>query len=151
MRLSARADYAVRAVVEIAARDEDVTSAHLVAEAQQIPERYLTGILVELRRSGIVASQRGMAGGYRLGRPAADITIADVIRAVEGPLAGIRGMRPEHVEHHGSAVALPELWVALRASIRSVLEQVSVADVASGRLPAAVKRLAREPGAWERR
>ena len=133
MRVSAKVDYAIRAIVELAATappdtHELVTSERL-ATAQAIPPKFLESILLELRRAGLVSSQRGAEGGYRLGRPAAEITVADVIRAVEGPIATIRGSRPEDVTYEGSAVALRGVWVDLRAAMRGVLEQTTIADL----------------------
>ena len=108
-------------------------------------------VLAELRRARLVTSQRGIRGGYRLARSAASITLADVIRAIDGPLAGVRDAAPEDVAYTGAAASLRDVWVALRASMRTVLEAVTLADVATGRLPAAVRRRLRDPGAWSRR
>jgi Rrf2 family protein len=148
VRLSARADYAVRAAVELAVADPRPAKREQLAEAQQIPERFLGTILLDLKRAGIVATQRGTAGGYRLARSPRDITIADVIRAVDGPLANIRGERPERAQFEGSAVALRDVWIAVRASLRSVLEHVTLADVACGRLPEPLLALTRDADAW---
>lgn len=150
MQISARADYAVRALLELAAADE-VVKAEQLARAQDIPPKFLEGILGTLRRAGLVHSRRGAEGGYWLARPARDITIADVVRAVDGPLAGVRGQRPEAVSYAGAAEQLPQVWIAVRASLRQVLEHVSVADVAGQRLPANVRRLAADPQAWTTR
>ena len=152
MRTTAKADYAVRAAVELAAvgTGEPVKADH-IAEAQSIPLNFLENILAELRRAGIVESRRGAAGGYLLARPPDEISLADVIRAVEGPLANVRGMSPEALEYEGSAERLREVWVALRSSIRAVLEQVTLADVAKGELPPHVAELTREADAWLRR
>ena len=151
MRISAKADYAVRAAIELAATGDGPVSAERIAEAQSIPANFLENILLDLRRGGIVDSRRGAAGGYLLARPAEEISIADVIRAVEGPLANVRGISPDALEYGGSSTRLREVWVALRASVRSVLEQVTLADVASGELPEHVVELTREPDAWVRR
>jgi Rrf2 family protein len=148
VRLSARGDYAVRAVVELAAADGRLLTSDKIAEAQQIPAHFLTNILVALRRAQVVSSQRGTEGGYRLARPAPEISLADVIRAVEGPLAGVRGERPESLDYHGPAEPLRDVWIALRASIREVLEETSVDDVATGQLPESVRRRASVPDAW---
>lgn len=148
MRLSARVDYAVRAAAELAAAGTGPMTADQLAAAQQIPAKFLEGILTQLRRSGLVESQRGPAGGYRLARPAAEITMADVIRAVDGPLANVRGQRPENLDYIGTAAALQQVWVALRASERAVLEEVSLAHLVSGRLPLRVRRLTTEATAW---
>ena len=151
MRTTAKADYAVRAAVELAAAGDGPVSTERIAEAQGIPANFLENILVDLRRAGVVESRRGAAGGYLLARPAAEISIADVIRAVEGPLANVRGISPDALEYEGSAARLRDVWVALRASVRSVLEQVTLADVARGELPEHVLELTRGPYAWIRR
>ena len=150
MRTTAKADYAVRAAVELAAAGDLVTAEH-VAHAQQIPLNFLENILRDLRRAGIVESRRGQAGGYVLARPATQVTIADVIRAVEGPLANVRGLPPESLDYPGAAEKLRDVWVALRAGVRSVLEGVTLADVASGELPGLVEELTRDDDAWARR
>src|SRR3954463_12442060 len=150
MRTTAKADYAVRAAVELAAAGELVT-AEQVAQAQGIPVNFLENILRDLRRVGVVESRRGQQGGYALARPAEEISIADVIRAVEGPLANVRGHPPEELEYVGSSAKLRDVWVALRANVRNVLEQVTLADVARGELPAHVEELTRDADAWVRR
>jgi Rrf2 family protein len=150
VRTTAKADYAVRAAVELAAAGDLATAEH-IAQAQQIPLNFLENILRDLRRAGIVDSRRGQAGGYVLARPATEITIADVIRAVEGPLANVRGLPPESLDYPGSAEKLRDVWVALRAGVRSVLEGVTLADVASGELPGPVEALTRDDDAWLRR
>ena len=152
MRTTAKADYAVRAAVELAAVGTgDPVKAEQIAEAQSIPLNFLENILAELRRGGIVESRRGAAGGYLLARPAEEITLADVIRAVEGPLANVRGISPDLLEYEGSAERLRDVWVALRASVRVVLEQVTLADVAKGELPPHIAELTQSPDAWLRR
>ncbi len=152
MRITAKADYAVRAMVELAAAGpEGFTKGDAIATGQAIPVKFLENILGDLRHAGLVRSQRGADGGYRLGRPAAEITVADVIRAVEGPRASIRGQRPEEVPYLGAAEPLQQVWIALRASLRGVLEVTTLADIASGELPAAVAELARSPEAWTTR
>jgi Rrf2 family protein len=149
MRISAKADYAVRAAVELAAAaDEKPVKAERIATAQGIPLNFLENILGELRHAGIVRSHRGAEGGFRLAKPAEQITIADVIRAVEGPLASVRGGPPEQTEYGGASAALPRVWIAVRANLRSVVERVTVADVAAGRLPKAIDKLAEDPEAW---
>jgi Rrf2 family protein len=150
MRISAKADYAVRAAVELAAAtgDEKQVKAERIATAQGIPLNFLENILGELRHAGIVRSHRGADGGFRLAKPASEITIADVIRAVEGPLASVRGGPPEQAEYGGASAALPRVWIAVRANLRSVVERVTVADVAGGRLPKAIDKLAEDPEAW---
>jgi Rrf2 family protein len=150
VRTTAKADYAVRAAVELAAAGDMVTAEQL-AQAQSIPVNFLENILRDLRRAGLVESRRGQQGGYLLARPAEEISIADVIRAVEGPLANVRGLSPDQLEYEGSAAKLRDVWVALRASVRNVLEQVSLADVARGELPPHVDELTRDADAWARR
>ena len=150
MRTTAKADYAVRAAIELAAAGELVTADH-IAQAQAIPVNFLENILRDLRRGGIVDSRRGQQGGYTLARPAAEISVADVIRAVEGPLANVRGHPPEDLEYDGSAAKLRDVWVALRASVRSVLERVTLADLARGELPPEIALLTSDADAWVRR
>ncbi|MBU6535887.1 RrF2 family transcriptional regulator [Streptomyces sp. NPDC057245] len=150
MRISARADYAVRAVLELAVRQQDCpVRAEDVAAAQDIPHKFLEGILADLRRAGVVGSRRGGGGGYRLARDASAITVADVIRAVDGPIVSVRGERPTSLVYTGTAGPLLPLWVALRANVRRILEGVTVADLAADALPAPVRDLAAEPAAWE--
>ncbi|MGA3487905.1 RrF2 family transcriptional regulator [Micromonosporaceae bacterium DT55] len=155
MRLSARVDYALRATAELAAAvgdDPNVkvrpVTAEQIARAQQIPPKFLESILLQLRQGGVVYAQRGPEGGYWLARPAAEITLAEVIRVIDGPLAHVRGRRPEELEYTGAAQALQEVWIALRASEREILEMVTVADVASGALPERITSLAADPRAW---
>jgi Rrf2 family protein len=136
--------------VELAAAGELVTAEH-IAKAQGIPVNFLENILRDLRRAGVVESRRGQQGGYALARPADETSVADVIRAVEGPLANVRGLPPEELEYVGSAAKLRDVWVALRASVRSVLEQVTLADLARGELPERVEALTRDADAWVRR
>lgn len=150
MRTTAKADYAVRAAVELASAG-DLLTAEQIAQAQSIPVNFLENILRDLRRAGIVESRRGQAGGYVLARPADEISVADVIRGVEGPLADVRGQAPEALAYPGAAETLRDVWVALRASVRAVLEQVTLADVARGELPQHVEELTRDAGAWSRR
>ena len=148
MRISARADYAVRATIAIARAGEAVISAAAVAEAQGIPGSFLEGILTSLRRAGIVTSRRGAAGGNRLALPATTVSVADVIRAVDGPLVYVRDARPSDVDYAQEQEALAALWVALRANVRAVLEATTIADLAAGSLPESVQALADEPRAW---
>jgi Rrf2 family protein len=149
MRISAKADYAVRAAVELAAGGNDKPiKAERIATAQNIPLNFLENILGELRHSGIVRSQRGAEGGFRLAKAPDQISIADVIRAVEGPLASVRGGPPEEISYPGNSAALPRVWIAVRANLRKVVENVTVADVAEGKLPATIDRLAEDPEAW---
>ena len=147
MQISARADYAVRAMIALAAAGTTV-KAEVLAADQGLPRKFLEAILADLRRSGLVMSQRGPEGGHRLARPAQDISVADIMRAVEGPLAAVRGKRPEDSSYDGVAEPLQTVWVAVRASLRSVLDETSLADIASGSLPAHVRRLAEVPDAW---
>jgi Rrf2 family protein len=150
MRISARADYAVRAAAELAAAPDGrpVKGEHL-ASAQGIPPKFLENILADLRNAGLVRTRRGAEGGYALTRPAEEISVADVMRAVEGPLAAVQGVRPESLHYTGAAARLPEVWVALRANLRAVLEHVSLADLAAGALPASVTDLAAAADAWQ--
>jgi Rrf2 family protein len=148
VRVSAKSDYAIRAAVELAAAGEGPTKGERIAQAQEIPSNFLENILADLRNAGIVASRRGAEGGYWLARPADEISLADVIRAVDGPLANVRGVRSEQITYAGSAVPLRDVWVAVRASLRSVLENVTLADLASGELPEPVRTLAADPDAW---
>jgi len=150
MRTTAKADYAVRAAVELAAAG-GMVNGDQIAQAQGIPLNFLENILRDLRRAGIVESRRGQAGGYILARPAEEVSVADVIRAVEGPLANVRGEAPEALEYPGAADKLRDVWIALRANIRAVLEQVTLADLASGELPPHVAELTRDADAWVRR
>jgi Rrf2 family protein len=148
MRLSARVDYALRATLELAAAAEPPVPREDIARAQGIPGKFLEAILRDLRGAGIVRSQRGAVGGYRLAREADEITLADVIRAVDGELANVRGERPEDLEYEGTAAALQEVWIALRASERAVLESVTLANVIAGDLPEEVRRWTARPEAW---
>jgi Rrf2 family protein len=148
VRVSAKADYAIRAGVELAAAGDGPTKGDRIAQAQSIPPNFLENILVDLRNAGLVASRRGADGGYWLARPADEISLADVIRAVDGPLANVRGIRSEQLEYEGSAARLRDVWVAVRASLRGVLENVTLADLARGELPEDVQALAADPDAW---
>ena len=149
MRVSAKTDYALRAAVELAASDDGTpVKGERLATSQSIPLRFLENILLQLRHAGIVESRRGADGGYRLARPAAEITLADVIRAIDGPLAGVSGARPETLDFKGRSEPLRDVWVAVRASLRSVLEHVTLADVAANELPDSVRALVAEQDAW---
>jgi Rrf2 family protein len=149
MRISAKADYAVRATVELAAAtDEKPVKAERIASAQDIPLNFLENILGELRHAGIVRSHRGADGGFRLAKAPEDINVADIIRAVEGPLASVRGGPPEDTAYAGAAEQLPRVWIAVRANLRKVVEHVTVADIASGELPSSIDKLAEDPEAW---
>jgi Rrf2 family protein len=152
MHVTAKADYAVRAIVELAgSSQQSPRKVDDVAQAQRIPVSFLENILTQLRSSGIVRSQRGPEGGYWLAQPADELSLATVIRAVEGPLVGVRGQRPEEIEYVGSAESLQQVWIALRANLRKVLEHVTIADVAAGSLPDDVMALTREEQAWQTR
>lgn len=152
MHVTAKADYAVRAVVELAGSGPEAPrKVDDVAQAQAIPVSFLENILTQLRSTGIVRSQRGPEGGYWLARPADELSLAQVIRAVEGPLVGVRGQRPEEVRYTGSAEALQPVWIALRVNLRAVLENVTVDQIASNKLPRGVLALTREDEAWETR
>ena len=152
MHVTAKADYAVRAVVELASSSQDSPrKVDEVAQAQGIPVSFLENILTQLRSAGIVRSQRGPEGGYWLAKPAEEVNLAQIIRACEGPLVVVRGQRPEEIEYVGSAESLQQVWVALRANLRKVLEHVTVAEVAAGKLPKDVLALTRQDEAWQTR
>jgi Rrf2 family protein len=148
VHISAKVDYAVRALLALAATGGGAVPAEALATTQELPRQFLQNILNQLRRAELVTSQRGSEGGYRLARPASDISLADIMRAVEGPLAEVRGDRPEAAIYKGSAEHLQEVWVAVRASLRLVLENVTLADVVSGDLPPEVKSLTTDPDSW---
>jgi Rrf2 family protein len=148
MRVSAKVDYAVRAAVELAAAESPPVKGDSIAQAQEIPLKFLENILGELRHAGLVRSQRGTEGGYWLARPAGEISIADVIRAVEGPLATVRGASAETLNYGGAAAPLGKLWVAVRANLRAVLETVTLADIARDDLPALVDQITSDPEVW---
>ena len=151
VKVTAKADYAVRAMLELATVDEGLTKGERIAQAQGIPLKFLENILIDLRHAGLVHAQRGAEGGYRLARGAADVTLGEVIRAVEGPLASVRGEPPESVTYNGAAENLQTVWVAVRASLRSVLDDLTLAEVVAGRLPQRVRKLTEQPDAWARR
>jgi Rrf2 family protein len=152
MHVTAKADYAIRAVVELAESSQQAPrKVDSVAQAQNIPVSFLENILTQLRSAGVVRSQRGPEGGYWLAQRPEDIDLAHVIRAVEGPLVGVRGQPPEEVDYVGSAESLKQVWIAVRANLRNVLEHVTVADVAAGRLPKDVIALTRAEEAWAAR
>jgi Rrf2 family protein len=151
--VTAKVDYAIRVLVELAARapDGSPVKGEQLATAQDIPLRYLENILGELRAAGIVASRRGAEGGYWLARPADEITLGEVIRELEGPLANVQGARPDSVEFPGAAKPLREVWVAARAGLRSVLDTTTLAHVVSGDLPDPVEQMLAQPGVWDAR
>ena len=151
MQISARADYALRALLTLAASDGGLVKGEVLAAAQDLPLRFLENILTDLRRAGLVTSRRGAEGGYQLARPANEMDVATVIRATDGPLAGVRGQRPEEVSYDGAAKHLQDVWIAVRVSLRQVLESVTLADIVSGNLPEIVRESGRVPGAWAER
>jgi Rrf2 family protein len=148
VRVSAKADYAVRAAAELAAAGEGPVKGERLAEAQDIPLQFLEHILLELKHHGIVRARRGAKGGYWLARPAAEVTIAEIVRAVEGPIAHVQSAPPEAIEYRGNAQHLQEVWIAVRASLRQVLEEVTLADLVSGEMPGIVGELVADPDAW---
>jgi Rrf2 family protein len=149
MRVSAKVDYALRAGAELAAAaNGGPKKGDQIAQAQGIPLKFLENILLDLKHAGLVQSQRGAEGGYWLAKAPELISLADVIRAVEGPIANVRGERPEQVEYGGAAEPLRQVWIAVRGNLRAVLETVTLADVAADRLPAEVSRIASDPDAW---
>jgi Rrf2 family protein len=151
MRISAKVDYAVRASIELAAAGGEPIKGERIADAQEIPLKFLENILGELKHTGIVASRRGAQGGYWLAKPAEDVSLADIVRAVEGPLASVRGQGPETLEYKGEAEPLQKVWIALRANIRAVMEETSLADVVAGELPDEVRELSEPAEAWSAR
>jgi Rrf2 family protein len=149
MRVTAKSDYALRALIEIARRtDEGPVSAEEIGKRQDIPHGFLQSILADLRRAGVVVSQRGQAGGWRLAVSSADVSVADVIRAVDGPLVSVYGLRPEAVTYNDAAAVLQPVWIAARSSLRDVFEHVSIADLASGTLPSEVVDRTEDEEAW---
>jgi Rrf2 family protein len=151
VQVNAKVDYALRALSELANAHPEPMKAEAIARAQSIPPKFLENILLELRHAGIVLSQRGADGGYRLGRPAEEISLAEVIRVVDGPLANVRGLRPESLEYIGPAESLIQVWIALRANMRAVLENISLEELRTGNLPEHVIALTELPDAWSRR
>lgn len=149
--MTAKVDYALRALVELAASADARVTRDELAAAQDIPPRYLEAVLTQLRQAGLVTGQRGSSGGYSLGRPAQEINVAEVSRAVDGPLALVQGQRPELVTYAGSSQHLHELWIGLRAAMRSVMEAVTIADLLSGELPDAVRSLVDDSDSWQPR
>jgi len=148
MRISAKADYAVRATLELSVSPAgSPVKGTKLAEAQDIPLQFLEHILLDLKRAGIVRTKRGARGGYWLAQPASAVTVADIIRAVEGPLANIQDLPPEETHYEGSAEHLRDVWIAVRQTLRVVLEQITLEQVAAGELPATVTKLLEEPGA----
>lgn len=148
MYISAKVDYAVRAMCTVAAAGGQAVTAESLAAAQQLPPKFLESILNDLRRAGLLTSQRGVDGGYRLARSSKEITVADIIRPIDGPLAEVRGLRPESTSYQGAAVHLQQVWIAVRSSLRSVLEQVTLGDIVAGTMPPVVTKLTDAPEAW---
>ncbi len=148
MQISAKADYAIRAMLELAAHGPDLVKADLLITHQGLPRKFVEAILAELRRADLVRSQRGADGGYMLSRPPSKITLGSIIRAVDGPLAEVHGLRPDETTYDGAAKHLPDVWVAVRASLRRVLDDTTLAQVLSGHLPAHVRRMIDAPDAW---
>jgi Rrf2 family protein len=151
VQISARGDYAVRAALSLAAAHPALMSAQAIAAEQAMPRKVLEAVLADLRRAGIVRAQRGADGGYTLAVGPGEVTVGAILRAVDGPLAGVRGLRPEQTRYEGAAANLPELWVAVRAAVREVVDEVSLAELVSGRLPDHVRTLTTRPDAWRPR
>ena len=150
MRVSAKSDYALRALIEMASQDDAAAvSAEQLGKRQDIPHGFLQAILADLRRAGIVISQRGQSGGWRMGRDPGSVSVADVIRAVDGPLVSVYGLRPEAVSYNESAEVLQHVWIAARRSLRDVFEQVSIQQLADGKLPKAVTTRTADEDAWQ--
>ena len=152
VHISARVDYAMRALLELAsdpdAQQGQLVKAEVLARRAGVPLQFLEAILRQLRQAGIVASMRGADGGFKLAQPAGNVTVADVVRALDGPLAAVRGDRPENVSYHGAAAPLQQVWIATRAAMRRVLDHVTLADLVAGKLPPEVTEMIAEPGAW---
>jgi len=148
VQISAKSDYAIRALLQLAAEEPELVKVDVIVREQGLPRKFVEAILGELRRDSIVRSQRGAEGGYALARPATEITLGQVIRAVDGPLAEVRGLRPHETAYEGVAAHLPQVWIAVRASLRRVLDETTLAQVLSGKLPSSVRRMVDEPDAW---
>lgn len=155
MRVPAKVDYGVRALLQLTDANgrpiDSYVKTEVIAEAEDIPLKFLEGILRQLRLAGLVTAQRGSDGGYRLDRDPSEISVADVIRAIDGPLAEVRGQKPEDLHYEGSSENLVDIWIALRASMREVLEKTTIEQIRRGKFNALVKSLNAEPGAWKRR
>ena len=150
MRVSAKSDYALRALIEMASREDGrAVSAEELGRLQEIPHGFLQAILADLRRAGVVMSQRGQSGGWRMGRAASEVSVADVIRAVDGPLVSVYGLRPEAVTYNEAADVLQHVWIAARRALRDVFERVSIQDLADRKLPEAVTSLSADEDAWQ--
>jgi len=148
VQISAKSDYAIRALLNLAAHEPELVKVDVLVREQGLPRKFIEAILGELRRASIVRSQRGADGGYALARPAGEITLGSVIRAVDGPLAEVRGLRPHETAYEGVAQHLPDVWIAVRTSLRRVLDETTLAHVLTGKLPPAVRRLVEDPDAW---
>ncbi|GAA3564592.1 Rrf2 family transcriptional regulator [Amycolatopsis ultiminotia] len=148
MQISAKSDYAIRAALEIARREPELVTATEIVNGQDLPRKFVEAILSDLRRAGLVHTQRGSAGGYALTRPAREVSLGAIIRAVDGPLTAVRGVRPHETSYTGAAEHLPQLWVALRCSLRRVLDETTLQHILTGRLPAGVRRLTETDDAW---
>ena len=151
VKVTAKAEYAVRAMLELTTTEDGLLKGERIARSQGIPLKFLENILVDLRHADLVHAQRGAEGGYRLAREPEEITLGEVIRAVEGPLASVRGEPPERMAYEGSSENLRKVWVAVRASLRSVLDDLTLADVVADRMPDHIRRLTEAPDAWLRR
>jgi Rrf2 family protein len=151
MRISAKVDYAVRAAIELAAAGGSPVKGEEIAQAQDIPLKFLENILGELKHTGIVSSRRGAQGGYWLAKPADEVSLADIVRAVEGPLATVRGQGPESLEYRGGAKPLQDVWIAVRANLRAVMDETTLADLVGEELPSAVRELSEPAEAWSQR
>lgn len=147
MQIPAKAEYAIRALLMLADSGGSLSADHLAHE-QDLPAKFLGAILSDLRRAGLVTSQRGPEGGFRLAKDPDEMYIADVLRVVSGPMAGVRGQRPENLQYEGSAERLRDVWVAVRATLREVLEHVTIGQILRGELPDAVTRFTDDPDAW---
>lgn len=150
MHISAKADYALRAMAVLARAEQPPVKGEEIAESQGIPQKFLENIMLELKRADLVLAQRGVSGGYRLALSPEEITLADIFRAVEGPLVKVQGLRPESATYTGAAEPLQDVWIAVRASIRLVLESVTLADIRSGSLPPEIQEMTQDPDAWVR-
>lgn len=148
MQISAKSEYAIRALLELAAREPDLVKAETIVADQELPRKFVESILADLRRAGLVRSTRGADGGYQLTRPAREISLGAVMRAVDGPLAEVRGLRPHETTYTGVAEHLPEVWIALRANVRRILDETTLQQVLAGRLPAHVRRLSEQAESW---
>ena len=151
MYISAKAEYVARALLTLAAAGDQPVKGEVLAREQGLPFKFLENTLVTVRQAGLIRAQRGPDGGYQLARPAASITIADVLRLLDGPLADVRGEKPEEAVYEGPAAHLQDVWIAVRVALRDVLESVTLAHIIDGKLPPNVAKLLDRPGAWERR